>query len=385
MSALEIFKAGTHTDMNGQRLTFTDEDLKASVAAYDPAVFAAPLVVGHPKLNDPAYGWLASAATDGELMTGVAQDVDAEFAEMVNNKRFPKISTSFFHPNSPSNPKPGVWYIRHIGFLGAKAPAVKGLKPASFADSDEQDIFTVEFAAPGAAAGAWALTRFMRGLREFLIEDRNSEVADKVIPDWVITSYEEATRHEVEEEANEALPSAAFSDPSEEDVMDPNAQSADFAERETKLQNREAELAERERKIKEQEAKARTDDIASFADELVDGGKVLPRDREGLVAFMACLDDDGVVEFADGDQTVQKPSATWFRDFLNGLPEQVDFAERGAPEGEDEVGTASFAAPPGYVVDKTGLELHNKALTYQRKHNCDYSTAVTAVEKGALS
>ncbi len=375
MSSLEIFKAGTHTDMSGQRLTFTEDDLKASVAAYDPALFAAPLVVGHPKLNDPAYGWLASAATDGELMTGTAQDVDAEFAEMVNNKRFPKISTSFFHPNSPSNPKPGVWYIRHIGFLGAKAPAVKGLKPASFADGDDDQIVTVEFAASG-GSGAWAITRMFRGLREFLIEDRNTEVADKVIPDWLITSYEEETR---EAEERTALPSAEYSDPIEEDeTMDPK-KTAEFAERETALQSREAELAERERKIKDQEQARRQQDIASFADQLMDDGKLLPRDRDGLVAFMAGLTDSDTVSFAEGETTVSKPCNEWLREFLQRLPQQVDFAERSAAEDEEAAGVASFAAPAGYTVDAERLALHNKALAYQAKHQCDYNTALAAV------
>ncbi|WP_027855211.1 hypothetical protein [Marinobacterium litorale] len=375
MSALEIFKAGTHTDMNGQRLEFTEEDLKASVAAYDPALFAAPLVVGHPKLNDPAYGWLKSVDTDGNLITAEPEHVDAEFAEMVNKKRFPRISTSFFHPQSPSNPKPGVWYIRHVGFLGAKAPAVKGLKAASFADTDASEIVTVEFAAPG-TSGAWAITRMFRGLREFLIEDRNTEVADKVIPDWLITSYEEETR-EAEERIERPL--AEYSDSIEEDeTMDPK-KTADFAERETTLQAREAQIAEREQRLQEQEAKQRADEIASFADQVIDAGKVLPRDRDGLVAFMDGLNDAEVVEFADGDQTIKKPSATWFREFLDRLPEQVSFSEHSAQEDTDEEHSASFAAPSGYTVDQERLALHNKAQAYARKNDCDYNTALAAV------
>lgn len=373
MSALEIFKSGTHTDMHGQKLTFSAEDLQASAEAYDPALFAAPLVVGHPKLNDPAYGWVKAVSSDGAILEAEPEKVEAQFAEMVNGGRFPRISASFFHPQSPSNPKPGVWYLRHVGFLGAKAPAVKGLKPASFASEDDQ-IVTVEFAAPGVEAGAWALTRFMRGVREYLIESRDSEVADKVIPDWVITSYEEATR---ETEVGESKPQAAFAQP-EEEGMDPN-QLADFAERETALQNREADLASREQKIKDQEQVQRQQDIAAFADQLMDDGKLLPRDRDGLVAFMAGLEDSDTVSFADGETTVSKPSGEWLRDFLQGLPQQVDFAERSGAEEEEATHTASFSAPAGYAVDPARLELHNKALAYQAKHKCDYTTAIGAV------
>ncbi len=374
MSALEIFKAGNHTTVSGQKLTFSEADLQASVAAYNPALFRAPLVVGHPELDDPAYGWVRAMSLDGEILQAEPEQVEAQFAEMVNGGRFPRISASFYHPNSPQNPKPGVWYLRHVGFLGAQAPSVKGLKPASFAAGDEEQIVTVEFAAPGVAPGASALTRFMRGMREYLIESRGSEMADKVIPDWVITSYEEDTR---ETEVEETVSQTAFAQPEEDDM--PQKQTADFAERETALQSREAELALREQKIKDQELAQRQQDIASFAEQLMNDGKLLPRDRDGMVAFMSGLEDTDTVSFAEGDATVSKPRGEWLREFLQSLPQQVDFAERSAAEDELEESTASFAAPTGYTVDAERLALHNKALAYQVKHQCDYNTAINAV------
>jgi hypothetical protein len=33
----------------------------------------------------------------------------------------------------PSNPYPDIYYLKHVGFLGAAAPAVKGLKEPAFA------------------------------------------------------------------------------------------------------------------------------------------------------------------------------------------------------------------------------------------------------------
>ena len=57
-----------------------------------------------------------------------AKDVEPQFAEMVNTRRFPKRSTAFYTPDHPQNPKPGVWYLRHVAFLGAQPPAVKGLR-----------------------------------------------------------------------------------------------------------------------------------------------------------------------------------------------------------------------------------------------------------------
>lgn len=65
MSAIHIFKAGTHTDMHGTKLPFTQSDLAACVKAYDPSVHEAPLVIGHPKTEDPAWGWVKSLSLNG--------------------------------------------------------------------------------------------------------------------------------------------------------------------------------------------------------------------------------------------------------------------------------------------------------------------------------
>lgn len=61
---LHIFKPGRHTAMSGATLEFSAADVAASAAAYDPAKFEAPLVVGHPQLNAPAFGWVARLAAD---------------------------------------------------------------------------------------------------------------------------------------------------------------------------------------------------------------------------------------------------------------------------------------------------------------------------------
>ena len=65
MPAIHIFKAGTHTDMHGTKLPFTQSDLAACVKAYDPSVHEAPLVIGHPKTEDPAWGWVKSLSLNG--------------------------------------------------------------------------------------------------------------------------------------------------------------------------------------------------------------------------------------------------------------------------------------------------------------------------------
>ena len=148
MRHLHVFQAGTHQPMVGGSITITPADVVALAAAYDPARHEAPLVVGHPKEDEPAYGWVERAtARDGGLYVD-ATDVDPEFAEIVRAGRYRKVSASFYRPESAGNPTPGVWALRHVGFLGAVPPAVKGLRPVTLADGDAD---SVTFAAGGMA------------------------------------------------------------------------------------------------------------------------------------------------------------------------------------------------------------------------------------------
>lgn len=62
----------------------------------------------------------------------VPKQVNGEFADMVAQGAYKKVSAAFFMPTTPNNPTPGVLYLRHIGFLGAVPPAIKGLKPIEF-------------------------------------------------------------------------------------------------------------------------------------------------------------------------------------------------------------------------------------------------------------
>lgn len=139
---IEIFKIGRHTDMNGTVVDFTSADADALVSAYDPDSWEAPAVLGHPKDNDPAYGWVKSLARDGDTVFAELGDVDPDFAALVKSRRYAKVSASLYPPAAKANPKPGAWSLKHVGFLGAMAPAVKGLKPVHFSGGADDGALT---------------------------------------------------------------------------------------------------------------------------------------------------------------------------------------------------------------------------------------------------
>lgn len=155
---------------------------------------------------------------------------------------------------------------------------------------------------------------------------------------------------------------------------------ASFADQQAAAKKREKELADREEALAKKEAKAREDEISSFAEGLVTGGKLLPGEKAGLVAVLTSIAQDQTVNFADSDgKTVSEDPQKVLRDFLSNLPPRVDFAEHSAADHDAEQGDASFAAPSGYAVDQKQLELHNKIQAHADKHNMTYTQAAAVV------
>jgi hypothetical protein len=165
MKRIHIFKAGKHTSAAGTTLEFGEDVVREAAEAYDPALHEAPIVVGHPKDNGPAFGWISALEySDGQL-DALPHQVNADFAELVQQGTYKKVSASFYAPDAKANPKPGTFYLRHVGFLGAQPPAIKGLDGVEF---NEDDDGVIEFAAEWETAGVF------RRLREFIIENSAS-------------------------------------------------------------------------------------------------------------------------------------------------------------------------------------------------------------------
>lgn len=377
MQRIEIFRAGSHTSIAGETIGFTEADLRASAAAYDPKIHEAPIVIGHPKHDGPAYGWV-KALEYGETLEAEPDQIEPAFSEMVTAGRFKKVSAAFYRPNSPANPVPGVYYLRHVGFLGAHPPAIKGLKQIEFADGD-RDIVEVAFGEPAfGEVRAGILQRLFRGLRESLISDKGQEAADRILPNWDIDNLEERNSHAYSE------PETGISHQSENtpEVTDVDKQELErerqkIEERENCIKEQEAAFAERARRLQ-------VEDSARLIDQLVKDGRVLPKHRDGLAAFMANQDGEDALEFGEGDGKVKTTNRAFIEGFLKELPQSVDYGERAAGEAEaDEIG--DFHAPNGYHANPDKVRLHRQALAYQERNDCDYVTAVRAVQRGGAS
>ena len=145
---IEISRPGTFTAVDGTKVTFTDADLAAAAAAFDPVSEPAPLVVGHPQLDAPAYGWVRSLSVEGGKLVATPEHIHPAFAEAVKAKSYRRVSASWYPPRHPQNPKPDAWYLKHIGFLGGAAPAIRGLQPVHFSEAQIEGAITIEEEGP---------------------------------------------------------------------------------------------------------------------------------------------------------------------------------------------------------------------------------------------
>lgn len=361
MKPIQIFKPGKHTAMSGSTLSFSESDLKASAAAYDPAKFEAPIVIGHPKTEHPRYGGIKSLVYGDGILTGVPGDIDPVFSEWVGRKLYNNVSASFYTPDAPSNPVPGVYYLRHLGFLGAQPPAIKGLNPGGIQFSDNEEG-VVEF-------GDWTSVQnasLWRKMRDFLIGEKGLDVADSILPDYAVQSLEQnALQSDPDDEADSPAPQ--FSE-TKGAGMTP--------EEKARLEALEAENT----KLKQQAQDRLKTEIhaanVSFAEKLVQEGKLLPVQKAVCVATLDFAESaETVVEFGEGED--KKPLKDAIRGFLESLPKQVDYSELSRDKGAER--TVEFSGAPGYTIDPAKLDIHAKALAYQEHHKVDYVTAVKAV------
>ncbi|NJL56875.1 hypothetical protein HC928_18265 [bacterium] len=111
------------------------EGIQQLAASYNADEHEAPVCIGHPKDNSPAFGWVRSLTeSEGDLYADL--EVQESFYKMLEKGLFKKRSVSFYDSAPP--------VFRHLGFLGARPPHVKGLKPLELGESDLEIVSITE-------------------------------------------------------------------------------------------------------------------------------------------------------------------------------------------------------------------------------------------------
>ena len=96
---IPILRPGVFTDANGQQVVVTREVIDELAATYNPELSEAPHVVGHPKSNAPAYGWVDKVKVVGDTLLQRGKQFADDFKTMVNEGRFKKRSLSYYRPS----------------------------------------------------------------------------------------------------------------------------------------------------------------------------------------------------------------------------------------------------------------------------------------------
>lgn len=315
---IEIFRPGTHTDDSGTPHTFTPADVANMAAAYDPAASEAPLCVGHPADNKPAYGWVNKLAVNpsGTLVMDTHQVAPA-FADMVAQNAFKKRSASFYPPAHPSNPKPGHWYLRHVAFLGAQPPAIKGLR--DFADGNASG--TVNFSDP--------------------------------FFDQQHIHHQEQLRmtQELKDQLAQSQAAAAALDAAKTQAI-------------AAAQAAQAELAQ----FKEAQAKERVAAFTAFCE----ASHLKATEKPTAVAVLALLGDSKPISFSEGNTTKTVSPVEFVKGLIAQVTPPVQFGEF-APANMQ--GTAGAGSAKGM----SDAEIDQRARAYAAQHKVNYSEALTAV------
>lgn len=340
---IEIFRAGTHTDDAGVAHNFSEADVAGMAASYNPAIRQAPLTIGHPADNLPAYGWVSALKLNaaGRLAMDATQ-VEPQFAEMVQAGRFKKRSASFYPPKHPNNPTPATWYLRHVAFLGAQPPAVSGLADFSIGS----DAGCINFSS-GAESAAQAQA------------DGSASPPPSPSLQAITLTPEQQLEQTMSDELKAKL-AAAEAKQAETDKALAEAKAAGAAAA--------VQLAQFAEKAKAE----RTAGFVSFADAQIKAGVLLPKDKDAAVAVLNTLADAQPVSFAEGGATKTVTPAEWLKGLIASRTPVVSF-------GEHAPGNAGVALA-GSAAGKTDAEIDAAAKAHMRAHTeVSYADALKAV------
>ena len=386
MSALDgwidVCRAGTWRDMAGREVALDEARFDRIVEAH-AAADPAPVVVGHPETDAPAFAWIDGLRRSGDRLQAKLRDIAPAFREAVEAGRYAGRSIALQGDT-----------LRHLGFLGGRAPAVPGLAPTQFADKPET---VIPLAAAQLAAGQIeraafdAIARTLRGLRERIIARDGIEAADAALPDWEIETVADAAKPPAETEPR-AFGATDPTTHARDDNPDDNgqegnmpkteaelaAESAALDERKTALDARETTLATQAADLAAREAKQAVADRLAAAEAAlkphVEAGRVLPAETAGLAALLASLPDgdEATLSFAaaDGNGEVSEAPRAIFDRLLAALPSRVDYATR-----------AGGAAPAPQADDAKAIGAEARALRASEAEKGLALSAVEAVER----
>lgn len=350
---VEIFRAGDY----GDKGVFDENDLDRVIANYDPDTHEAPACIGHPADNAPAYGWASRLMRSGKTLLAKFKEVDPAFERAVKAGRFKKRSAAFYLGSDGK-----IAGLRHVGFLGAQPPEVKGLKNLSFDDAGQR-FTAVDFGEEESMDRenektiSEQVTAFFKEHMPFLFGQK---------PGTPVT-FSESDVQGIAREAAEAAAKPLL---------------AKVTELEGKLSQQATQFSEREKQIATSEVKQRAIDAVNA---LKSKGSWVPAfEKMGLtLVFDELAKVTATVEFGEAGADGKKPQVAPLAllvTFLEGLKQIVPAGTTftGAP-ARSGGRTVQFNEGRGVKADTNSLALNEAAEKRAKEKNISFAEALTQV------
>lgn len=308
---IEIFKAGDYGD-KGNWTTEKVDQVVANLEATNvqgKRLHTPMAVFGHPKHDDPAHGAVSALKREGEVLLAQFDKTSDHLEKSVKDGRYPSRSAAFYLDPQGKGP-----VLRHVGFLGAIPPEVKGLAPIQFFDGGEH--VTIEF-------------------KEEQVSNQNPEETKRTIREAVKEFFAELIGKKTEPAG------AAFTEAQLKEGIDAAAQKLEAAFQE-KLDGLDKKFKQRASSDDGEKIKLK---VAAFIEKQRGARRWVPAfDKAGLPAVLAHLaGSDATVSFGEGDKKKEVRLYDAFTSFLESLAELI-------PSGE-LAGQSAFAQATGQPIN----------------------------------
>jgi len=342
---MEVFRGGKQTDSAGNSKVWSEADLDNIIAATNKVGEAVPATVGHPKHDSKAVAWFPKSkfVRKGISIFAEMGNIHGKFAKALRDKSFKNRSLALRKDFS----------IRHVAMLGGQMPAIKGMVDFAFSEgvgeNEEFSEFEFEFGENEfsdfqTVFGFRTIGRIFQKMRDRKIEKDGVDKANEIIEQFEIDGLK--SMKESEDGAEPAF--------SEEDLNNqghaPNngGEDMDTKELEAKVEKLTSQFSELEKKnttlegeLKtEKEGKAKVEkefaehkeagkkaEYSEWIGKMIDGGKVLPANKEAMISTLTALDGNEAQEFSEGDSKEKVTPMQIFKKQIENGPNLVEFGE----------------------------------------------------------
>jgi len=128
---IEVFRAGSYAEKGN----YDEQKLEQIAGDYTPSLHEAPVTFDHQQ-SGPAHGWVKEVKRIGDRLVARLGQLSPALREALQNRSFKKRSIELYRQFGET----GRPYLKSISFLGAAAPAVKGLPDPIFTEDEEETI-----------------------------------------------------------------------------------------------------------------------------------------------------------------------------------------------------------------------------------------------------